>query len=223
MENAWNHIQYGIEACLECDRQKFDEVLCKRAKKHPVEPSNVKILFISEAPPASGAYFYDETRPDGLRDKLFLRLNEIGVKVETIQDFLDHGFFLVPTVKCPSGKPKPDGRSMNNKNPRSSVIRLCVERHLAREIEFMKPQLIILLGGVTLMGCSRILSGLHRESVELAREKSPIIAQLRKLAFEIYPTYWPTQRHGHIEDMKADFRKALSRLSYGPNHHINTG
>jgi len=211
MESQWRRIQDEIEACLECSRNGFAEVLCQGPKKHPsVEPTNVKVLFISEAPPASGAYFYDETRADGLREKLFRSLRETGLEVQTLRDFLDYGFFLVPTVKCPSGKPSPDGASVNNDNPKPSAIRLCVGLHLRREIAFIRPQRIVLLGGVALRGCSRILLGLETKSVEESRRESPITTHLGALAFEVYPTYWPTPRHGHIEDMKDDFRHALT-------------
>lgn len=210
MEN-WEAVQNEIENCLECSHKGYREVLCRTSKKHPSrEPRDIKVLFISEAPPASGAYFYDETRPDGLRSKLFLRLREIGLNIQTVEDFLYSGLFLVPTVKCPSGNPSAKGSFMNNENPRLSVIGLCVDLHLKQEIEFIRPRRIVLLGGVALRGCSRILSGLEMRSVEDARRKSPVVAHLGGLEFEVYLTYWPTPRHGHIEDMKRDFRRALT-------------
>jgi uracil-DNA glycosylase len=210
MKDEWQDVQDGIEACLECSRRGYSQVLCHGPKKHPtVEPRNVKVLFISEAPPASGTYIYDETRPDILRGNLFTLLKEIGLDVNTVRDFLNYGFFLVPTVKCPSGKRRSDRKSMNNDNPKSAVIRICTDLHLRREIAFIKPRRIVLLGGVALRGCSLVVFGLDNRRVEDARQKSPISAKLDGAMFEVFPTYWPTPRWGHFEEMKGDLRRAF--------------
>jgi uracil-DNA glycosylase len=112
------------------------------SKRHPpYSPSEAtRILFISVAPPWGGDYFWDETKPDKVRQGLFTALcRATGENFSSVSEFQSAGYFLVPGVKCPSEE--------NNKDhlPHARAINHC-SSHLVAEMRISRPERILALG-----------------------------------------------------------------------------
>ena len=92
--------------------------------------------------PGGGSYFWDEDVRDNLRDGLFDVLQEAtGVKFESVRQFWEAGYYLVPGVKCPSQKAGKD------QPPAQIAIRNCAS-HLKGEIELSGADRILALGRI---------------------------------------------------------------------------
>lgn len=150
MSKTWENIQDEIDKCRRCIEKGHRHVSVKRNKKHPRwMPKNVKTLFVTEAPPSSGKYFYEperDNRNKNMRDVLFEILN-----ISDIHEFRTKGYFLIDSVKCPSEK---DGR---NWKPLKKVIKEC-NCYLKREIESINPDKICILGSSALYSVLNIYS-----------------------------------------------------------------
>ncbi len=190
----WREIQEEIRRCslVECEEEGVRGPPGSRVP--PFEPEDVEILFISEAPPLRAeSYFYFEEREDKLRRNLFGVLGMAGFEVRDLRDFLSLGFFLLPTVKCPSQ------RRGRNAPPRRSVIRRCAERFLFREVEFIKPSGICLLGRTAHYGFKLYLErrGL-KASLELGRIFEVEIGGKKA---KVVPSLWPAPRHRRLGEI----------------------
>jgi len=202
---SWTEIQERINRCKKCKEEGFYEVRCPDDRIPTSEPQKVKLLFVSEAPPLNTRYyFYNENSNDRLRNSLFeLLRGDLGYEISSINDFIAAGFFLLPTVKCPSAR---NGR---NAAPAKSVINLCAEPHLKREIEYIKPEAVCLLGRTALQGfltlrnlwdvqvqgpkkVGRTLSGAAGKMLEVK-------VLDKNVKFMI--SYWPTRRHRRFHEI----------------------
>ncbi len=210
---SWQEIQEGVKRCKRCKEEGFDGVKCPDDRIPTVEPRprGVRILFISEAPPLNSQYyFYYENTNDRLRNSLFELLRsamscESEHGISTISDFIDAGFFLLPTVKCPTAR---DGR---NAAPSAGVIKLCAERHLKREIEYIKPEGVCLLGRTALHGFLTLLnhwgmSGSSASSLKGGRSLSSVAGKVLEVEISGRSTrfmisYWPTRRHRKFNEI----------------------
>ena len=66
-----------------------------------VAPEKVKVIMISEAPPANPTdYFYASGEPFYLRTAM-QAFHDAGMSVNNIQEIFDLGFYLTTAIKCP--------------------------------------------------------------------------------------------------------------------------
>ncbi len=214
---AWKELEEEIKRCTKCNEEGLSRVRCPDVRIPIVEPQNVKLLFISEAPPLNGHfYFYHEDSNDRLRTRLFGILREVGYEVRSIQDFIDVGFYLVPTVKCPSAK---DGR---NAAPSGSVIKLCAAEHLKRELEYIKPDGVCLLGRTALQGLLQLrnLRGVHlHNSIELGSTVSDVAGTVLEVEIvnkeiKVIPSYWPTRRHRKYHEIGEHIQLLMAEIGF---------
>ncbi|KAF5426451.1 Uracil-DNA glycosylase, partial [Candidatus Methanophagaceae archaeon] len=179
-------------------------------------PKNVKLLFVSEAPPLNTRYyFFYENSNDRLRNSVFeLLRGDLGYEISTINDFIAAGFYLLPTVKCPSAK---EGR---NAAPAKSVIKHCAVRHLKREIEHINPDGICLLGRTALQGFLILYESWGVEvqnSREVGRtlsEAAGKVLELRVKAkkIKVVISYWPTKRHRKFHEISKHIKILLDEI-----------
>jgi uracil-DNA glycosylase len=142
---SWESTQAAIQSCRRCEAEAVPYLCAPISQKRrpPWEPLRpIRLFFVSVAPPWGGAYFWDESRRDAVRDGLFAALRApLGVTVTTCRQFCDLGLFLVPAVKCPSSK--------NDKDhpPSRGAIRHC-GGFLRDELLAAQPDRILALGRV---------------------------------------------------------------------------
>jgi uracil-DNA glycosylase len=210
----WNEIEEGIKRCKKCEEEGFYNVKCPDERVPTSEPRNVKLLFVSEAPPLNGrSYFYHENANDRLRNSLFeLLRTDLGYEIRTINDFIAAGFFLLPTVKCPSAW------EARNTAPAERVIALCAEQHLKREIEHIKPDGVCLLGRTALHGFFRLCNrwGMYN-AVDVRRtlsESAGTVLTMNVLDNDItfVISYWPTRRHRRFHEISEHIRVLMGAL-----------
>jgi len=146
----WARIQHEIEACQECCRRWPADVSSPLAVGEiPRPPRRVDILFVGVAPTrrggrSRGTHFYSETS-DALRRGLFALLNEpnfgIPLRERALRDgtaaFHESGCFFVHACKV---------RPVRNDAPPRDAIRHCAQRHLAMEIQTLRPRGVCFLG-----------------------------------------------------------------------------
>ncbi len=216
----WNGIQEEIKRCKKCKEEGNYEVRCPDERVPVSEPRNVKLLFVSEAPPLNSRYyFYNENSNDRLRNSLFEILrSDLGYEISSVRDFIAAGFFLLPTVKCPSVR---NGR---NAAPHRKVIKLCVECHLKREIEYIKPDGVCLLGRTALQGflILRNLWGMRVQDsreVDVGRTLSEAAGKVlevknsdKNIKFMI--SYWPTRRHRRFHEISEHIRMLMEEIDF---------
>jgi uracil-DNA glycosylase family 4 len=215
---SWDELQDEIKRCKKCKEEGFYRVRCPDDRIPTSEPLNVKILFISEAPPLNTRYyFYNEHSNDRLRNSLFeLLRGDLGYEICSINDFIAAGFYLLPTVKCPSAR---NGR---NAAPAKSVIELCTEQHLKREIEHIKPEAVCLLGRTALQGFL-ILRNLWdvqvQGSINMGRTLSDAAGKLLEVKIldkniKFIPSYWPTRRHRRFHEISEHIRMLMAEIEF---------
>jgi len=212
----WNELQGEIKQCTKCREEGFSKVRCPDIRVPTLEPQNVKLLFVSEAPPLNTQfYFYNEDSNDRLRNRIFGILCDVSYEINSINDFNDAGFYLLPTVKCPSAR---DGR---NTAPNARVIKLCAAEHLKREIAFIKPNGVALLGRTALQGFLRLckLWDVH-DSVDLGRgtvsEVAGNVLEVKILdkGVKVIPSYWPTRRHRKYHEISEHIRLLMDEIHF---------
>ncbi len=214
----WNELQEEIKRCKKCKEEGNCEVICPDERVPISEPRNVKLLFISEAPPLnSHYYFYNENSNDRLRNSLFeLLRTDLSYEISAISDFIAAGFYLLPTVKCPSAR---NGR---NAAPHGKVIKLCAECHLKREIEHIKPEGVCLLGGTALRGFL-VLRNLWDMQVqnpwEVGRTLSEAAGKMLEVkildkGIKFIPSYWPTRRHRKFHEISEHIRMLMEGIEF---------
>jgi len=190
----WDEIQLKIKNCTKCKKENQLQVSFRIKKIPTIKPRKTRLLFISEAPPLGKSYFYWENVNDTLRKRIFRILNELGYKINNLEDFVSSGFYLVPTVKCASQK------NEKNTKPSDKVIKLCV-KHLKNEIEFIKPKAICLLGRTALYGFSLLFP----EKFKFQNLKD-VAGQIREVKIKdrvtkVMISYWPSNRQGKFRDI----------------------
>ncbi len=214
----WTEIQDEIKRCEKCKEEGFYGVTCPDERVPVSEPQNEKLLFVSEAPPLnSHYYFYNENSNDRLRNSLFeLLRSDLGYEINTINDFIAAGFYLLPTVKCPS--------AINGRNtaPAKCVITLCAERYLKREIEYIKPDGVCLLGRTALQGFL-ILRNLWDVQMHDPREVGKTLSEAAGKVLEVkildkdtkfMLSYWPTKRHRRFHDISEHIRMLIEAIGF---------
>ena len=141
----WQSTQQQIQTCRHCEAEavRYLRVPCGEKRKPPWEPLRpVRLYFVSVAPPWSGAYFWDETERDAVREGLFTAFQEpLGIAVTSCRQFRDLRLFLTPAVQCPSSKDDKDHQ------PSGTAVRHCA-RFLHDELIGAKPERILALGRV---------------------------------------------------------------------------
>jgi len=214
----WTEIQDEIKQCKKCKEEGIYEVKCPDDRIPASEPQNVKLLFVSEAPPLNSRYyFYNENSNDRLRNSLFeLLRSDLGYEISSINDFIAAGFYLLPTVKCPSAR---NGR---NAAPAKSVIKLCAEQHLKREIEYIKPEAVCLLGRTALQGFL-ILRNLWDVQVQGPKKVGRTLSGAAGKVLEVkildknikfMISYWPTRRHRRFHEISEHIRRLMEEIEF---------
>jgi uracil-DNA glycosylase len=213
----WNELEGEIKRCRKCSENGLSRVRCPDVRVPTLEPQDVKLLFISEAPPLNTQfYFYNENSNDRLRNRLFSILRDMDFEISTIQDFDDAGFFLLPSVKCPSAR---DGCNIA---PSGRVIKLCAGQHLKREIECIKPDGVCLLGRTALQGlsCLRDMGDARvYDSVDLRCPVSELAGKVLDVKFlgkntKLIPSYWPTQRHRKYHEIGEHIKLLMDEIQF---------
>jgi len=209
----WVEIQEGIKECKKCKEEGFYAVRCPDDRIPTSEPRNAKFLFISEAPPLNSRYyFYHENTNDRLRNGLFeLLRSDFDYEISTIKDFITAGFYLLPTVKCPSAR---NGR---NAAPSGKVIKLCAEQYLKREIEYIKPKNICLLGRTALLGFLTLRNRWDvqgQDSMDIGRTLSEAAGKVLEVKIldkntKVIISYWPTKRHRKFHQISEHIRMLM--------------
>jgi len=215
---TWTKIQEGIKRCEKCKEEGIYGVKCPDDRIPTSGPQNVKLLFVSEAPPLNTRYyFYNENSNDRLRNSLFeLLRSDLGYEISSINDFIAAGFYLLPTVKCPSAR---NGR---NAAPPGKVIKACAERHLKREIEYIKPEGVCLLGRIALQGFLT-LRNLWDVQTHDPREVGKTLSEAAGKVLEVkildkntkfIISYWPTKRHHRFHDISKHIKMLTEEIGF---------
>jgi len=208
--SCWETIQNEIEQCRRCEEAKVPYLEVPEKKRHPSfpPPQPTRLLFISVAPPCGGSYFWDDTRPDGLRKGLLEALNEVlkktGQRISDLSEFREQGFFLVPAVKCPSCENGKDH------HPASEAVKNCAE-FLRKECEILSPERILALGKIPMRSVSEAFNIKIPPRVERFREK-PFWVTHGDREIPLAGTYFPgNKRHRGFEYIVQDIREILSK------------
>jgi uracil-DNA glycosylase len=141
----WQFTQQAIQTCRCCETEAVSFLRVPYGEKRRplwelLRP--VRLYFVSVAPPCGGAYFWEETKRDAVREGLFAALQEsLGVAVTNCRQFRALRLFLTPAVKCPSSKDDKDHR------PSSMAVKHC-NRFLYEELLAAEPERILALGRV---------------------------------------------------------------------------
>ena len=151
----WTVAQSQIDSCRRCEDAGVAYLRVPAgSKRHPPysPPEGTRIFFVSVAPPWGGDYFWDETKPDKVRQGLFTALyRATGENFSSASDFQSAGYFLVPGVKCPSEE--------NNKDhlPHARAVNNC-SSHLVAEMRISRPERILALGQSAMKAVSKALN-----------------------------------------------------------------
>lgn len=205
---VWSKVQERIDACRRCESDGVPYLRVPTSRKrHPQfdPPQPTRIYFVSVAPPWSGAYFWDESRADAVRDGLFDALRRsLGEPLRTCADFHRLGFHLSPAVKCPSEE---DGK--DHFPPAGDAIQNCRE-HLRTEFECAQPERILALGGVPFKTIARLFSMKVPKNVEDCHGRIWWVS-LGKHEIPVSTTYFPgNNRHGGLQYVPADIGNLLA-------------
>jgi uracil-DNA glycosylase len=219
-EITWNHLQNEIKRCRKCGALRLSGVQCPDARVPTIEPRAVKLLFISEAPPLnSQSYFFNERANDRLRERLFgILQDDVRLPIATLADFVAAGFYLLPTVKCPSA------REAHNTAPGGNVTQLCADAHLSRELTYIKPAGICLLGRTALQGFLALRGQGHvrmQGTSKLSRNVSEVAGTLFAAELVrtnhtvlVIPSYWPTRRHRKYHEIGEHIKRLMAAIDF---------
>ncbi|HEX2924088.1 MAG TPA: uracil-DNA glycosylase [Chloroflexota bacterium] len=200
-----------ISRQLDCDVSPCVDVVKTAPHTHrmEVDPAAVKVVMISEAPPADPrddfdagpAAFFFRTTAQAFRDA--------GITVTSMQDIADLGVYLTTAIKCPKVGYIVSARTVDA----CSVL-------LQKEIEpFPNVKAYLLMGDVALAAMNQIARRVTATRVVPAGS----IYKLRRGVYEyrgarVFPSYLQTGKSYLIEKGKAEFiaqdiRAALDLLS----------
>ena len=149
----WDLTQQEIQTCRRCESECIPYLRVPLDEKRkplwaPLRP--VRLYFVSVAPPWGGAYFWDETKRDSVREGLFTALHKpLGVPITSCRQFLDQRLFLTPAVKCPSSRDDKDHK------PSRPAVQNCA-RFLHVELLAAEPERILALGKVPFEALCRL-------------------------------------------------------------------
>lgn len=150
----WITTQSLIDNCRLCETDQVPNLQVPlQRKRHPPysPPQPTEILFVSVAPPWGGDYFWDESRRDRVREGIFKALLQATtIEITSVMKFRASGYFLVPSVKCPSQNGNRDCL------PHRRAIANCT-RHLESEIHNAQPRRILALGLSAMKGVGTTL------------------------------------------------------------------
>ena len=141
----WLTIQQTIQECRRCENEAVIHlhVPCGEKRKPPHAPVlPVRLYFVPVAPPWGGAYFWDTTSRDAVREGLFAALKlALGMEISNSEEFRMNRFYLSPSVKCPSTNEGKDHW------PSRQAIKNC-ENFLLNELLVAQSERILALGKV---------------------------------------------------------------------------
>ena len=202
-------IQQTIQNCRRCEAESvaYLRVPCEEKRKPTYEPIRpIRLYFVSVAPPGGGAYFWDETNRDAVREGLFTALRKpVGAAIDSCRQFRDMQFFLTPAVKCPSAK------SNRDYQPSRLAIRHCAN-FLYEELLASEPERILALGMVPF---NSLCSIFHIDAPKKAAEfrKRTWWVKLGATKIPLSGTYFPgNNRHKGFPAIVQDIDRML-RLS----------
>lgn len=204
----WLEVQQAIQECRRCEREAVLHLHVSAAKrKPPHEPARpVRLYFVSVAPPWRGAYFWDETKRDAVREGLFTALKPaFGMEIGNCEEFLVNHFFLSPAVKCPSMCKE------NDHAPSRQAVKNC-GNFLLDELLAAQPERILALGKVPFESlCDSFNLRASKKVSEFRKE----IWQVRLGAREVLlsGTYFPgNNRNNQRSLIEQDIKRILKEF-----------
>jgi hypothetical protein len=133
VRDCWARLQAEVAGCTRCGADLPSiAVAAPPGLLYPQgidPPEAIRVLFVGVAPPRTGRHFYTD-HSDNLRRGLFDVLTELRRPCQTLDGFVNRGFFLVHTAKC---------AIRGTTKPNLDVSKLCASVHLAKEIECLLP------------------------------------------------------------------------------------
>ena len=204
---SWERTQQKVQYCRLCEeeRVKYLSVPANRKRKPPIPPPlDTRLYFVSVAPPWGGAYFWDESRRDGVREGLFRALRLAGENgIHSCSEFVKRGFYLTPAVKCPSQK---DGR---DHHPAPAAVANC-RPFLLAELEHAMPEVILALGQTPFKALCHLFS-INAPHTVRDYHDNHWSARLGGRSVVVAGTYFPgNDRHKGFNSIVKDIRRLLS-------------
>ena len=203
----WESIQQAIQNCRTCEVESVPHlsVPCEGKRKPSWEPVRpVRLYFVSVAPPWGGAYFWDESKRDAVREGLFTALRKpLDVVVNNCAQFRDIRLFLTPAVKCPSTKNNRDHQ------PSRFAVRHC-KNFLHDELIAAEPERILALGRVPFKSLCGIFSIIDAPQGVAEFRKRTWWVRLGMRKVPLSGTYFPgNDRHRGFDLIAQDIDRIL--------------
>jgi hypothetical protein len=161
------------------------------------------LYFVSIAPPWGGAYFWDETQRDAVREGLFKALRKpLDITVSTCGQFRDLRLFLTPAVKCPSSNDDKDHQ------PSGAAVKNCAH-FLRSELLAAKAERILALGKVPFRALCEVF-GIDAPTEVAEFRKHVAWVQLGTKQVPVSGTYFPgNNRHRGFSAIVDDIGRLL--------------
>lgn len=204
---GWHFIQRQIDACLIC----LSEQAYKKCEHSPARPWNPchtgRILFLSEAPPATGG-FWNAQAPDHLRRQL-LRL--IGMELSgdpaaEIRKFVERDYFLLQSLKWPLKKTfNHFGASVQDR-----LVQHTARAHLGREIEAILPRAMVVMGKAAWRSCLEISADAANLPIFSEVLGKNILIRIGTITIPVTVTYLPVAQNLQISERAAAVRSHIS-------------
>lgn len=202
----WQSVQQAIQACRRCEIEAVAHLHVPSGEKRkppqdPIRP--VRLYFVSVAPPWGGAYFWDETKKDAVREGLFTTLRGvIDAEIENCEQFLANHLFLTPAVKCSSSKGGKDHK------PSQLAVGNCAS-FLLEELVAAQPERILALGQKP-FGSLRHLFNLRASTKVYEFRKEIWWVRVGKREVPLSGTYFPgNNRNNQHPFIKHDIERIL--------------
>lgn len=205
----WLAVQRTIQGCRRCENEAVIHlhVPCGEKREPPCEPVRpVRLYFVSVAPPWGGAYFWDGTERDAVREGLFTALKPaFGMEIRNCEEFLVNHFFLSPAVKCSSMSEGKDHR------PSRQAVRNC-QNHLLNELLIAQPERILALGKVPFESlCELFNLRASRKVSEFRKETWRVRLGAREVLLS--GTYFPgNNRNNQRPHIEQDIKRILKEF-----------
>jgi uracil-DNA glycosylase len=170
-----------------------------------INPARVKLLIITEAPPAEKAdYFYAPGSPFYLQTTL-QAFNEAGKDVKSIEDILGLGVYITTAIKCPKAALTISTDTMNN----------CAAL-LEKEAALFPNVKVFFLGGDAAI---KMMNGIWKKQTGKRVIPAGATYKIRKEVYylggvRVFPSYTPAGKNILIEKGKMgviaeDLREAM--------------
>lgn len=200
----WELVQSKIDACRQCECLGVPYIrVPKDSKRHPPypPPNPTRLLFVGVAPPWGGDYFWDESKSDRVRRRLFTALEQAtGERFSNVRAFWEAGYFIVPGVKCPS-----EGCDKDHL-PHPKAIANCAV-HLRAELSACRPQRILALGACAMRSVAESLELQIPRQVNEFRKRI-WLANLVDIQVPVCGTYFVgNDRHKGFSHIVGDIRR----------------